>query len=298
MIEAALLTSPQPLKLEALVRLFGGMMKKSQVQEQLARLQMAWQSRGLRLVETAEGWRFQCVTEVAQALMRINGQKPPKYSRAVLETLAIIAYRQPATRGDIEEIRGVAVNANVMRQLEERGWIEVVGHRETPGRPSLFATTKQFLTDLGLKSLSELPPLAGTEPQYQEFELDLPDPRESIPAAGTAASTQTPQVGGNVLLSTRTESADAPGVFGSPNDPSEGRTGFGNASAEDVHAALDEKADAADSEAHPNAEPEAGAFENGADPDVVGRSESQEAPTDIQIPVPGHDGIDESKTGR
>ena len=156
MIEAALLSSPQPLKLEALVRLFGGTMKKSQVQEQLARLQAAWQTRGLRLVETVDGWRFQCVSDVAQALMRISGQKPPKYSRAVLETLAIIAYRQPATRGDIEEIRGVAVNANVMRQLEERGWIEVVGHRETPGRPRLFATTKQFLTDLGLKSLSDL----------------------------------------------------------------------------------------------------------------------------------------------
>ncbi len=178
MIEAALLASPQPMKLEAIVRLFDGAMKKPQVLELLGRLQQAWAGRGLRLVETAEGWRFQCVEEVAQALIRINGQKPPKYSRAVLETLAIIAYRQPATRGDIEEIRGVAVNANVMRQLEERGWIEVVGHRETPGRPSLFATTKQFLADLGLKSLSELPPLAGAEPQVQEFELDLPDPRE------------------------------------------------------------------------------------------------------------------------
>lgn len=206
MIEAALLSSPQPLKLEALVRLFGGTMKKSQVQEQLARLQAAWQTRGLRLVETVDGWRFQCVSDVAQALMRISGQKPPKYSRAVLETLAIIAYRQPATRGDIEEIRGVAVNANVMRQLEERGWIEVVGHRETPGRPSLFATTKQFLTDLGLKSLSDLPPLAGTEPQYQEFELDLPDPREPEAADDKNKAGETP-VGGNVLFAAEPELA-------------------------------------------------------------------------------------------
>ena len=229
MIEAALLSSPQPLKLEALVRLFGGTMKKSQVQEQLARLQAAWQTRGLRLVETVDGWRFQCVSDVAQALMRISGQKPPKYSRAVLETLAIIAYRQPATRGDIEEIRGVAVNANVMRQLEERGWIEVVGHRETPGRPSLFATTKQFLTDLGLKSLSDLPPLAGTEPQYQEFELDLPDPREPEAADDKNKAGEMP-VGGNVLFaaepelafndSTETSSAEPAPAEPIPEEPS------------------------------------------------------------------------------
>ncbi len=211
LIEAALLASPHPLKLESLVRLFGGTMKKSQVQEQLARLEQAWRTRGLRLVETAEGWRFQCVSEVAQALNALSGQKPPKYSRAVLETLAIIAYRQPATRGDIEEIRGVAVNANVMRQLEERGWIEVVGHRETPGRPSLFATTRQFLTDLGLKSLSELPPLAGTEPQYQEFELDLPDPAAedgaSLPQASDAKGA-VPEAAGTEV---RGQTADAAG---------------------------------------------------------------------------------------
>ena len=180
LIEAALLTSPQPLKLESLVKLLDGSLKKAQVLELLAKLEVFWRSRGLRLVETAEGWRFQSTAEVTQALVKLSGQKPPKYSRAVLETLAIIAYRQPATRGDIEEIRGVAVNANVMRQLEERGWIEVVGHRETPGRPSLFGTTKQFLTDLGLKSLAQLPPLAGAQPQVQEFELDLPDPQESV----------------------------------------------------------------------------------------------------------------------
>ncbi len=180
LIEAALLTSPQPLKLESLVKLLDGSLKKAQVLELLAKLEVFWRSRGLRLVETAEGWRFQSTAQVTQALVKLSGQKPPKYSRAVLETLAIIAYRQPATRGDIEEIRGVAVNANVMRQLEERGWIEVVGHRETPGRPSLFGTTKQFLTDLGLKSLAQLPPLAGAQPQVQEFELDLPDPQESV----------------------------------------------------------------------------------------------------------------------
>ena len=188
LIEAALLTSPQPLKIESLVQLLGGTMKTAQVLELLSKLEVFWRSRGLRLVETAEGWRFQSTAEVTQALVRLSGQKPPKYSRAVLETLAIIAYRQPATRGDIEEIRGVAVNPNVMRQLEERGWVEVIGHRETPGRPSLFGTTKQFLTDLGLKSLSELPPLAGAQPQMQEFELDLPDPREAAQESADESS--------------------------------------------------------------------------------------------------------------
>ena len=175
LIEAALLTSPQPLKIESLVKLLDGTMKKAQVLELLSKLEVFWRSRGLRLVETAEGWRFQSTAEVTQALVRLSGQKPPKYSRAVLETLAIIAYRQPATRGDIEDIRGVAVNPNVLRQLQERGWVEVVGRRESPGRPELFATTRQFLDDLGLKSLSDLPPLSGDMPQSKEFELVFGD---------------------------------------------------------------------------------------------------------------------------
>jgi segregation and condensation protein B len=115
------------------------------------------------------GWRFRTRAEYLPYLDRLNPEKPPRYSRAVLETLAIIAYRQPVTRGDIEEIRGVAVNANVIKALEERGWIDVVGHRDTPGRPALFATTRRFLDDLGLRSLSELPPL---EQLGQNLELD------------------------------------------------------------------------------------------------------------------------------
>lgn len=172
-IEAALLTSPQPLTLDDISRLFDGALTKVRLLEEIGRLSEFWAQRNLRLVETAQGWRFQTTIEMGSYLARLAGQKAPKYSRAVMETLAIIAYRQPATRGDIEEIRGVAVNPNVIRQLEERGWIEIVGHRETPGRPSLFGTTKQFLDDLGLKTLSQLPPLAGELPQPQEFELNF-----------------------------------------------------------------------------------------------------------------------------
>lgn len=175
-IEAAILTSPQPLTLEQLSRLFDGRVKKTTLLQEIGHLTELWSTRGLRLVETAQGWRFQTTTQAHEHIARLSGQKPPKYSRAVMETLAIIAYRQPATRGDIEEIRGVTVNPNILRQLQERGWIEEIGRRETPGRPSLFGTTKQFLVDLGLKSLADLPPLPGQMPQAEEFELNLPDP--------------------------------------------------------------------------------------------------------------------------
>jgi segregation and condensation protein B len=122
-------------------------------------LRADWEDRSVELVLVADGWRFQTRPEVQPYLDRLNPEKPPRYSRAVLETLAVIAYRQPVTRGDVEEIRGVAVNSQIVKSLEERGWIEVVGHKDVPGRPALFATTKQFLSDLGLRALSELPPL-------------------------------------------------------------------------------------------------------------------------------------------
>lgn len=170
-IEAALLTSPQPLTLEELGRLFAGTLTQTQLLEALSELSEHWKERGLRLVESAGGWGFVTTTDVGEYLIRMSEQKMPKYSRAVMETLAIIAYRQPVTRGDIEDIRGVAVNPNVVRQLQERGWIEIVGHRETPGRPGLFATTRQFLDDLGLKSLSDLPHVSGDIPASKEFEL-------------------------------------------------------------------------------------------------------------------------------
>lgn len=171
LIETALLTSPVALTVEDLSRLFDGRLDSAAITHELGRLAFFWMDRGLRLELTQSGWRFQSAPEMAAALSKLTEEKPARYSRAVLETLAIIAYRQPATRGDIEEIRGVTVNPNVIRQLEERGWIEVIGHRESPGRPALFATTGSFLDDLGLRSLADLPPLAGSEPKGEEFEL-------------------------------------------------------------------------------------------------------------------------------
>lgn len=171
LIETALLTSPVALTVEDLSRLFDGRLDSDAITHELGRLAFFWMDRGLRLELTQSGWRFQSAPGMAAALSKLTEEKPARYSRAVLETLAIIAYRQPATRGDIEEIRGVTVNPNVIRQLEERGWIEVIGHRESPGRPALFATTGSFLDDLGLRSLADLPPLAGSEPKGEEFEL-------------------------------------------------------------------------------------------------------------------------------
>lgn len=171
LIETALLTSPVALTVEDLSRLFDGRLDSDAITHELGRLAFFWMDRGLRLELTQSGWRFQSAPEMAAVLSKLTEEKPARYSRAVLETLAIIAYRQPATRGDIEEIRGVTVNPNVIRQLEERGWIEVIGHRESPGRPALFATTGSFLDDLGLRSLADLPPLAGSEPKGEEFEL-------------------------------------------------------------------------------------------------------------------------------
>lgn len=171
LIETALLTSPVALTVEDLSRLFDGRLDSDAITHELGRLAFFWMDRGLRLELTQSGWCFQSAPEMAAALSKLTEEKPARYSRAVLETLAIIAYRQPATRGDIEEIRGVTVNPNVIRQLEERGWIEVIGHRESPGRPALFATTGSFLDDLGLRSLADLPPLAGSEPKGEEFEL-------------------------------------------------------------------------------------------------------------------------------
>lgn len=158
-LEAALLTSSQPLSLDELLRLFAGRMERATLRMLLDELKTDWQTRTLELVQVASGWRFQARSEYAPFLARLSPEKPQKYSRAALETLAIIAYRQPVTRGDIEDIRGVAVNPNILRQLQERDWIDVVGQRDVPGRPSLYATTKTFLDDLNLRTLAELPPL-------------------------------------------------------------------------------------------------------------------------------------------
>ncbi|MDX5446324.1 MAG: SMC-Scp complex subunit ScpB [Zoogloeaceae bacterium] len=162
-IETALLAATGPLATSDLRRMFEPDPGPELVRKLLDELRADWSGRGVELVQAASGWRFQTRIEFQVYLDRLKDERAPKYSRAVLETLAIIAYRQPVTRGDIEDIRGVAVSPNVIKTLESRGWVDVVGHRDTPGRPALLATTRRFLDDLGLRSLSELPPLVEIE---------------------------------------------------------------------------------------------------------------------------------------
>ena len=158
-LEAVLLSAQQPLTVGELKKVFAEEIGSDIVRVLLEELRADWAERPLELLQVASGWRFRTRAEFLPYLERLNPEKPQKYSRAVLETLAIIAYRQPVTRGDIEEIRGVTVSTQVIKTLEERGWVDVVGHRDTPGRPALLATTKKFLDDLGLRSVTELPPL-------------------------------------------------------------------------------------------------------------------------------------------
>ncbi|MCU9954948.1 SMC-Scp complex subunit ScpB [Burkholderia sp. BKH01] len=194
-LETALICAQEPLKLGDLRKLFADGVSADTVRTLLEDLKQDWSGRGVELVALATGWRFQSKPAMRHYLDRLHPEKPPKYSRAVLETLAIIAYRQPVTRGDIEEIRGVTVNTQVVKQLEDRGWIEVIGHRDVPGRPALYATTKQFLDDLGLKALDDLPaleePAANIEAallaqQAMDFDGDVPV-ADGAPQAGDAA---------------------------------------------------------------------------------------------------------------
>ncbi len=164
-LETALICAPQPLSVRDMGVLFDAELAPDTIKTLLAELQLEWTGRGVELVQVATGWRFQSRPEMRPFLDRLHPEKPPRYTRATLETLAIIAYRQPVTRGDMEDIRGVTINSLLLKQLEDRGWIEVIGHRETVGRPALFATTRQFLDDLGLASLDQLPPLDSSDAQ-------------------------------------------------------------------------------------------------------------------------------------
>ena len=170
-IETALLCAQEPLSVVDLSRLFVEDIATGEIDVALVELQKSWEDKGMELVHIATGWRFQSRLAMREYLDRLTPEKPPKYSRAVMETLAIIAYRQPVTRGEIEEIRGVAVSSNVMRQLEDRGWVEVIGHKETIGRPGLYATTKQFLDDLSLTNLQGLPMLEDAAPMAAAEQL-------------------------------------------------------------------------------------------------------------------------------
>jgi len=195
-LEAALLAAQEPLSPAELKRLFDGELGVDAIRKLLAELAQDWQGRAVELVTLSSGWRFQTRAELQPYLDKLFPEKAPRYSRAVMETLAIIAYRQPVTRGDIEDVRGVVVSTQIIQALETRGWIDVVGHRDTPGRPALYATTTRFLDDLGLRSLEELPPLeeiaktlqfevVPTAEAQPEAEADVREEEQQQPATGT-----------------------------------------------------------------------------------------------------------------
>ncbi len=213
-LETALICAPQPLSVRELGTLFDVEVSADTLKTLLADLQLEWTGRGVELVQVASGWRFQSRPELRPYLDRLHPEKPPRYSRATMETLAIIAYRQPVTRGDMEDIRGVTINSLIIKQLEDRGWVEVIGHRETVGRPALFATTRQFLDDLGLSSLDQLPPLEGNE--IQESALDRLD-FEAL------SSNLSPEVA-EVAIDTEIAVADAPEATATADLPADAET--------------------------------------------------------------------------
>ena len=188
-LETALICAQQPLPLREMGVLFNGALTADSIKLMLEELQNDWSGRGAELVHVATGWRFQSRPHMRDYLDRLHPEKPPRYSRATLETLAIIVYRQPVTRGDMEDIRGVTINSLILKQLEERGWVDVIGHRETVGRPALYATTKQFLDDLGVDSLDKLPPMdntAGQMAMLDQIEFGIVEPALEMSANGAA----------------------------------------------------------------------------------------------------------------
>jgi segregation and condensation protein B len=204
-LETALICSAQPLPVRELRVLFDDELGADTIKSLLAELQDEWTQRGLELVSVASGWRFQSRPDMRDHLDRLHPEKPPRYTRAALETLAIIAYRQPVTRGDMEDIRGVTINSQILKQLEDRNWVEVIGHRETVGRPALYATTKQFLDDLGLESLDQLPliespaqqgsfvdALANAAGGDEQVALPIEEPATELTASNDPALTESP----------------------------------------------------------------------------------------------------------
>ena len=219
-LETALICAPQPLSVRDMGVLFDAELAPDTIKTLLADLRLEWTGRGVELVQVASGWRFQSRPELRPYLDRLHPEKPPRYTRATLETLAIIAYRQPVTRGDMEDIRGVTINSLILKQLEDRGWVEVIGHRETVGRPALFATTRQFLDDLGIASLDQLPPLEGSEVQESAFDrLDFESLATSLQAEASEESqpikADEPQA---PLPDTHIPTLGAPSLPASPQD--------------------------------------------------------------------------------
>jgi segregation and condensation protein B len=217
-LETALICAQQPMPLRDMRTLFDDQLGPDTIRALLDELMRDWEHRGVELVAVSSGWRFQSRPELREYLDRLHPEKPPRYSRATMETLAIIAYRQPVTRGDIEDIRGVTVTSQIVKQLEDRGWIESIGHREAPGRPALYATTRQFLDDLGLATLEQLPALDGSTaaaalaaalPEQGSLSLDLAADAGAQVAANEAAQADTAGIEAGVASITVESSADA-----------------------------------------------------------------------------------------
>jgi len=208
-LETALICAQEPLSIKDMSVLFEGAIEADTLRAMLADLQQLWTGRGVELVCLATGWRFQSRPEMRPFLDRLHPEKPPKYSRAVLETLAIIAYRQPVTRGDMEDIRGVTISSTIIKQLEDRGWVEVIGHRETVGRPGLYATTRQFLDDLGLASLDALPSL-DVDALPADLLSGLQLEEEPLPEAEAPVALQPPPLEGSVAQAVDIPPPDAP----------------------------------------------------------------------------------------
>ena len=248
-LEAALLTAEEPLSVNALRRLFEDELGAESLRRVLDSLREDWADRSVELTQVASGWRFRARPELQQFLDRLRPEKPPRYSRAVMETLAIIAYRQPVTRGDIEAVRGVTVSGALVKTLEQRGWVEAVGHREVPGRPALYATTRQFLDDLNLASLGDLPPLDDLGTLVESApELALAPPAEAAPEEAVAAALPAPE---------RAEAADsAAAEAGEGPIEAEGTAGPSGAAAADAAGGSTGPGEGAAAE--PEAEPGAG----------------------------------------
>lgn len=260
-LETALLCAHEPLSINDMKKLYMESSESDEIvgadtiKSMLEELRNDWSDKGIEIVSLSTGWRFQSRPEMKKYLERLNPEKPPKYSRATLETLAIIAYRQPVTRGDIEEIRGVTVNSQTIKMLEERGWIESVGHRDVPGRPALFATTRQFLDDLGLTSLDQLPPLqqvtkedmqSGVLPELQAFEGEM---QANLDQAAIDFAAQADVESGEAL-------AEAAPEVGTPLEPEVVADAVGASlpvDAADISAAAEN--DAVESESQPSLEP-------------------------------------------
>lgn len=211
-LETALLCAVQPMQISDMRKLFGDdeQFDNSAVRRLLETLQANWADGGLELVQLASGWRFQSRPSMQRYLERLSPEKPPKYSRAVMETLAIVAWRQPVTRGDIEDIRGVTVSSQIVKALEDRGWIEVIGHRDAPGRPALFGTTRQFLDDLGLRALDELPPLETAHAAAALAGLDLGEVQQVLGEGPVQAEGEGAAPAGEAAQEGATPGADGP----------------------------------------------------------------------------------------